>query len=240
MKKLSLSIFIALIGLSGTANAMKLSSFKHTAAWVMPITSYYKKTDGKYVEYVVLGREAGGKDKGTYDAFGGDTEKNETHPVVTAAREFAEEAVTEDTLSMNTKAIQKHIDLKAGNTDYILAIDDTKYKARNVLYITRFSGDQISKLKKRFAKARKSAKSWKYKEKDSIAIVRLEYIWAAIKDSKSNTDIYVMAAVTDLKGNTQHKQIILRPVFARIVRGHIEGKKYKSGKNKKIHYYTLK
>lgn len=83
---------ISLIGLSAFLSAMQapapsLSLFNHTAAWVVPMTSYTKK--GKQVTYLVLGREAGGKRKGTYDAFGGDRESYDgNHPVVTAAREF--------------------------------------------------------------------------------------------------------------------------------------------------------
>ena len=70
-------------------------------------------------------------------------------------------------------------------------------------------------------------------------MVRLENLKKAIKSSKYNTGVQVTASVTDLKGNTKHELITLRPVFVRIIRSYIEGQNYKSGKNNKIRFYDL-
>ncbi len=214
-----------------------LSKFGHTAAWVLPTTHFLK--NGKRVKYVVLGREAGGRDAGKYDAFGGDREKNEKHPVVTAAREFYEEAITSSTLGMNEKAIRTYIDLNARNTECILGIDDKKYKKKHVLYMTSFKDNDISKLERSFAAARNGQQQWKYKEKDSIAVVRWDRLVKAIKNSTSNTGVKVQATVTDLQGKKIRKTIELRGVFVKILRSYVEGKPSTQGKSPKIKYWTV-
>src|SRR5688572_1674937 len=47
--------------------------------------------NGNY--YFILSREAGGHDKGTFDDFGGKRDPGEDHPIISAAREFWEEAI---------------------------------------------------------------------------------------------------------------------------------------------------
>ena len=244
MKKLIIAGSMILCGITSSLGAMRapkqsLSGFKHGGAWVLPITTYYKKADKRNIDYVVLAREAGGRDQGTYDAFGGDIEKGETHPVVTAAREFAEEAITSSTMGMNNDAVLNHIDLDAGNTEAIIAVDDTKYKARNVIYVTNFHESLMTNLKKNFAYARSKATKWKYKEKDRIAMVRFSNLKNAIINSKFNTGVSVLASVTDLQGNTQSVKITLRPVFVRIMRSYFEGKPHTKGHNSKIQFYTI-
>lgn len=214
-----------------------LSKFGYTGAWVLPTTHFMK--NGKRVKYVVLGRETGGRDKGKYDAFGGKRDRGEKHPVVTAAREFYEEAITSSTLGVNEKAIRTYIDLKAGNTGCIMGINDTRPKQKHVLYMTNFKGKDIAKLERSFAAARNRQQRWKYKEKDCIACVRWDRLVIAIKSSTSNTGVKVQATVTDLRGKKSHKTIELRGVLVKILRSYIEGKPSTKGKNPKIKYWAV-
>lgn len=152
---------------------------------------------------------------------------------------LGEEAIAFQTIGMDKKAVRKHIDLKAGHTEHIFAVNDRPYRSRNVLYITTFSSRDIRKLIKNFPAARNKAKKWKYKEKDALAVVRFGNVIQAIKSSKSNTGITVTASVTNLAGKTSMQKIILRPVFAKLLRSYVDNKSYTQGKNPKIRFYTL-
>ena len=239
MRKIYIIIMSGLMGLSvASIGAQALSSFNHQAGFVVPVTTYVNK--GTRTDYVILSREAGGSDKGTYDAFGGKRDKEDgNHPVTTAAREFFEEAITVSTLGKSEKQMKDYIDLKNGNTRHIFAVCSKSGSGRNVLYMTGFSHTDFNNLINKFANARASKTRNRYKEKDRIAKIRLSDLRAAISRAGSHHGVTVKAEVTDLKGKTTTKTITLRPVLAKMLSGYSKGSTYQTGKDRKIRFYRF-
>lgn len=235
---LSRIALFSILALGSTSWAMKapvksLKDYHFGAASVLPVTYFEKKGQGK-VKYVILGREAAGADKGTYDDFGGSRDKGEGHPVITAAREFHEEAIIPATLGWNLKETQKFIDLNSGNTEYILASNNSG------TYITKFSNADIVSFKKKFHGALKQQKSFKCKEKDRIATVRWDLLKKAIVESKYNTGVKVEARLVDPKTGKDEggkTTITLRPFLAKRLRPLFEKCPYDKGNNSKIRFY---
>ena len=232
MKRLLL-VLLSTIPFLGAMSGPSLSTFGYTGAWLLPIETY-KKTD-----YVILGREAAGRDKGTYDAFGGGRDPQDgNHPLTAASREGSEEMISRLALGMNKASMSTFMGLPAGNTRTIIATRYKNKKSRHVIYLTQFSTGQMSTFLKGFNKARGKTKKYCEREKDVLAVVRLSNLKKAIASSKSNTGIKVWATVHD-KGKAYKKQVVLRPVFVKMLRGYAEGKTYTSGKNTKIRFYVL-
>ncbi len=228
-------VLIALVVTPFPAVALNLESFKHTGAWVMPLVTC-SMPEGN-VDYIVIARETWGRDAGLFDAFGGKRDGTETAQE-TAAREFAEEAITHETLGMDEAAVLNYIDLKAGNTEAVLACDDQNCGAKNVLYITRFSEAQMSYLKTSFAGAHRRATHSHYKEKDALAFARFDALKEALRTSTSSHGIEVAAEVTDLGGTTSTQSIEMRPVLVKILRGYLEGAAA-AGSQSKVHFSTI-
>lgn len=88
-------------------------------------------------------------------------------------------------------------------------------------------------------KIRSSARRWKFKEKDALALVKLSAIKSAIKNSRSSVGIKVEAVVKDLKGNERKTTITLRPILVKLLRGYSEEYNYTVGKDKKIRFYKI-
>ena len=236
MKRLYMTL-VALGGLYNASQAMtpSLSTFNHEAAFVAPLTT----VKGKKI--IFLGRESTGRDKGLFDAFGGKRDASDgNHPVMTAARELHEEGIVQQTLGMSEKELLDHVDLKAGNTELILAVQKANGSSRHVLCLTGFSNKQARAFKNTFATAYANApRGRQYREKDEIASLVLDDLLQAIAASRSNVGIHVVAHVVDLQGSVSKKLIILRPVFARMLRGYAEGRTAIIGKDKRIRFYTL-
>lgn len=235
--KMIVPIILGCLGVFTGIMSMKpptLSSFKYDAAFVAPITR------NGINEYIILGREAGGTDRHTYDAFGGKRDRGEAHPIVTAAREFAEEGVTKGSLGMDIPQVLDFIDLKEGNTTNVFAVQSAQGTYRHVLYLTKFPRKDIGTFKATFGRARANAPArGKYHEKDSIASVKMSDLEAAITASRSNRGVKVMAQVTELDGTKSMKLITLRPVFVRIMRGYAEKRSYVPGTTNHIRFYTI-
>ena len=90
-------------------------------AGVVPVAVYNKQL------YVLLGREAKGRDKGKYDAFGGGPNKEDKTPKDTALRECYEESMG---FFGSISYIQKNMQLLMPNmdTDFLLKIEYSPYK----------------------------------------------------------------------------------------------------------------
>lgn len=228
-----MAVFYLVSGVAfGMQQAQSLSQYPFNSASVLPFTYFNKK--GKQVKYVILGREAGGRDKGTYDDFGGSKEQNEKHPMITAAREFYEEGIVNDTLGWNLTTTRAHIDLNQNHTEAILALGTA------VTYITHFSTNDIINFRKKFEAARAKQTSWKYKEKDRIATVRWDALVAAITNSKNNTGVTVQARLIDPatgKDEAQLSTITLRPFLVKRLRPYVTNQHYQQGKSPKIRFY---
>lgn len=208
-----------------------------TTTWMKPEGPFDPKTKKKKmipIKYAILGREAGGHDKGTYADFGGGGHGKD-HPKITAAREFAEEAITEKTIGMNEGQIINYADPAKVHTEYILV-----GPSGSTSYITRFDNSVIGKLMKNFEKERSKQTSWKYKEKDRIATVRWEYLKNAVKNAALGATVTVTARVVDPKtgkGRPNTQQVTLRSPFVRLLKRFFDGKPYTKGSNPKIRFY---
>lgn len=214
--------------------AQSLSNYNFKVGAVLPVTHFNKQ--GKSVKYLVLGREAGGKDVGTYDDFSGSRDKGESHPVVTAAREFHEEGIMQDTLGMDLAKTRNRIDLssKSNTTEVVLANENA------VTYIVNFSDSEIRQFRKNFHPARAKQRSWKYQEKDRIATVRWDRLVTAIQSSKSNKGVTVQARLIDPATGNEEKNattITLRPYLVKRLRPYITNQQCQFGKNNKIRFY---
>ncbi len=205
--------------------------------WLLPVEEYHGH------QYVILAREAGGKQKGMYDAFGGDKDpQDKEHPLSTASREGAEEMISRLTLAM--PSLSTYMDLPGGNTTTIIATHYKGQKSRHVLYLTEFTPKLISKFLKRFHEARKKTKKGSEREKDVLAVVRLSKLLdkVALADRKglfsgTNKPIQIKATVHDGVRASHEELITLRPVLVKNLRGYAKKEKYTEGKHDKIRFY---
>lgn len=230
-----------------TAKAMagtvkRLSDFYYTSASVLP----FFVENGK--RYFILSREAFGSDANTYDDFGGSREfvdnKNkinpiEKHPVITAAREFFEEAILKFSTNyfLHENTVKNFIDLDATISDTAFVIAYLK----NVTYITDFSSYKDEFFKK-FYHALNKARSLKmqdFTEKDRLAVVEWDKLATTITQSNFNTNVKIDVFVLNpYIGRWQNEQVTLRGFFVKKLRPFFaESKKYQTGLNPKIRFY---
>lgn len=230
------SVFMLSIALfSTTVYFTRLSDFKFNSASVLP---YYTKRN---VKYVILSREAGGRDRGAYDDFGGSRDQGEDHPVISAAREFHEEAIIEGTIGLNLQETQNYIDSTASrHTTHIIAYT-TPAGNGQVTYITNFSKYK-NQFINAFYTARKNATNWHNREKDRIAIVKWNDLKKAISNQEDKkTIVTVLARVVDPKTGTLRKneqEITLRPFLIMKLKGFMRDEPYERGANKKVRFYS--
>lgn len=207
-----------------------LSSFPFNGASVLPYT-----IDQSGTTQALLAREAGGGDEGTYDAFGGRKDPNETHPVETAAREYAEETIG---LVGSPGAIRRHIDVAGQDTLAIIA----NYNKSFVIYVTYFDLGTFKYLSRNFAGARTRA-TGKYKEKDRLAWVEWNRLSDAISNAQRDSQdhllpVRVKANVVNKNGiGYKEKFITLRPVFVSSMQSYFRNAAYVAGHNPKIRFY---
>lgn len=225
---------VASVPQSNIAGAPRLTDFDFGGASVLPT---FIDQNGK--KYLILSREAGGKDKGTYDDFGGardfigpkQNNIKEAHPVITAAREFFEEAILELTLNFSLQNAQDLIDVKNMYTEYVIA------SGRNVIYITDFT-QYTNQFLSEFYKAFRKTTSRHSKEKNRIAIIEWNELKTIINNNPFNTGIIVDAEVLNpLDLQWYVEKITLRPFFAKKLRSFWMDKPYQQGLSKKIRFY---
>src|SRR5271163_3778362 len=107
-------LFIAFFGFASEAWLVKLSELDCSTGSVLP---YFVENGTKYV---ILGREAHGKDQGTYDDFGGSLDATcDVDAQAAAAREFSEEAILRFTVPLFSA--KEFIDPEKDNTKDIIA-----------------------------------------------------------------------------------------------------------------------
>lgn len=214
----------------------RLSDFDFGAASVLPVF-----TDAVGTKYLILSREAHGTDKGTYDDFGGkrdyigpkQNQKRESHPVITAAREFFEEAILALSIRLSLQKTREFIDLKASNTEAVVAY------GHNVTYITDF-GVYADQFFDNFYKAFNTTTSKHSKEKDRIAVVRWDTLCTTIAQNKFNTGVTIHALVLNPSGQRwDNERIQLRGFFVKKTRPLFTNQPYQPGSNKKIRFYTF-
>ena len=209
-----------------------LSDFDYQSASVLP--TYFERG----TKYAILSREKYGRDKGKYDDFSGKRDEGEGHPVITASREFHEEAVIEDTIGLSLGETRDYIDIYTSkNTQFIIA-NTTARGAKNVTYITSFKKYK-NQFIKNFYSAVKNATKPENREKDRIALVKWNDLRQAIVDQPhSKAPVYVHACVINPDTNEHENEcILLRPYLAIKLRPFFCNEKYTEGKSRKIRFY---
>jgi len=222
-----------------------LSSLNYQSASVLPCYHY------KGQEWVILLREASGKDKGTYDDAGGGRDKGgkgkpkrEEHPVLTATREFWEEAILEKTIGLDLPQTKTFVEK---NSSHIICYSNTR-GVSNVTYIINFD---IYKdmFFKNFYHARNKATKFKFREKDIIAVLPLKSLKNAIVNNANSfktrwfgnlfsQTVTVSALELDPKTlRFKTSTITLRPFLVKKLQSFFLAKPYKRGKSKKIRFY---
>jgi len=233
LKKNLFSLFFLLLILPSCAIPPALTYFDYNSASVLPFYTVRR------TKYVILSRERWGKDKGTYDDFGGKRDQGERHPLITAAREFWEEAALRWSLDLTLEQTKNFINpTKTRNTHFVVA-HTTKRGAKNVTYITDFRKYKTQFLNN-FYKASHAADHHQYKEKDRIAIVQWDTLKRAIIEQKTpHSPVYVDAQVLHPRTNARENQkILLRPYLVIKLRQFFRDEPYTKGKHRTIRFYS--
>lgn len=218
--------------------SLSQSGFK--AAAVLPFTRWKSKKNGGNA-YFLLSREKNGRDAGTYDTWGGKRDAGEKHPVVTAGREFAEEALF---ILGSPGSITNYIDLKNNHTKYVICRNSKQY----VTYITKYSTFDLEKLAKEFYRKMNHQQTKVKSEKDALRWVK----WADLEKAIANSTpgqfpVTVKAAkvnkktgrlLKDKNGKTVTEIITLRPILVSMMRPLFTHQQYIQGKNAKIRFYS--
>jgi hypothetical protein len=213
---------------------LHLSNFDFGAGSVLPTFINQNGT-----RYLILSREAHGNDKGTYDDFGGKrdyigpkiNQKKEAHPVITASREFFEEAILMLSIGMSLPDTKKFIDVDNIYTEYVIAY------GHNVTYITDFTL-YADRFFSNFYNAFNTTTSRHSKEKDRIAIIEWNTLKAIVNNTPFNSGVVVDAQVLNpLDQKWYTEKITLRGFFVKKLRPFWMDKLYLQGKNNKIRFY---
>jgi hypothetical protein len=228
--KIVLLLFIAAHALfTNIICNIRLSDFDFNSASVL---IYHKEGN---TGYYTLTSEAAGRDKGTFDDFGGKRDKGENHPIVTAAREFHEEAIIGDTLNLNLKSMRRYLNK---NAKHILAYT-TKKGSGQVTYVITWSESTYNQWCNSFYQARKNAIDSHNREKNIIADIEENDLKDAICNQNGTNNITVPALVKDpATGERINQMIILRPFYVMKTRGFMCDEPYVRGVNKKVKFYS--
>ena len=187
-------------------------------------------------KYLILSREAGGNDKGTYDDFGGKRDpigsnKKETPPLITAAREFFEEAILILSIGISLQETQNFIHEDNSYTEFVIV------KGQNVTYITDFTV-YADKFFANFYHAYKTTTNSHSREKNSIAIVGWDELKKVVSNTSSDEGVMIDAEVLNPKDLKWYKEkITLRPFFVKKFRPFWMDKPYKKDINSKVRFY---
>ena len=203
-----LVIVVILYMLCGTSihAIQRLSDFDFTSASVLPVF-----TKGR-TSYLIVAREVEGKSRGTYDDFGGGREKNENKPIITAAREFCEEAIAPLSIGLDIQDIQRYLD--NNHTTFIICHTKNQ-RSKSVTYVIQFNR-YYKELLRHFYAAREKVTQPAYQEKDRIAVIKWATLTKALSRVKNIKKATVQAWEIDQKtGKWIKKRIKLRSSFIR-------------------------
>ena len=169
--------------------------------------------------------------------------------MISAAREFHEEAILEKTLGWNLNDVIHYLD--SDNNGMLTVVAYSKNKnpqrpqskdIRNVTYIVDFN-QYAKKLFNTFYTALTSEKAKKHRsttEKDRIAGVLLNDLKEAVIHKKDREAVRISANVLDPKTNRFNKeQITLRPFLVEKLRQYFLDMPYDQGENAKTRHYRF-
>ncbi len=192
----------------------------HSAS-VLPLCFHHEK------KYVILGRETKGRHKGSYDNFGGGREPGEESPLLTAAREFFEEANLLLTVGFTLKDVENYLDITRTHVEIILAYN------KSFTYITDFQNYK-KKLLKNFHKALQETTDPHFLEKDRIALVLWEDLERAVQNNRISLPALELDPITlQLIVTT----IQLRPGLVHQLKPFFMNQAYRQEMNHKIRFY---
>lgn len=240
IQKTILFFCIAVFGAYAAPKVAKsLAETRFTGGFVIP--TFWQKNNGKMKKFVLLGKEAGGRDKGTYCAGGGSRDHGEK-PWDTSAREFREEMLCQ----WSQKRMVDHIDPKNGNTECVAVCSHFNSKKNTVVgYITQFDLDTINDIKQNFHQRRNkvSVWNWCYREMHTLATIAWDDLVQAILSTTETKSVQVRAMVIDYKTNKESQEMItLRPIQVIMLRGYLKDQKnntksYEPGLEPKVRFY---
>jgi hypothetical protein len=240
---------------SWAMEAPKLGTISFAGASVVPYAIW-----PNFNAYFLLGREAGGPDKGTWSDFGGARDKGELHPVFTAARELNEETMHLLPIQNLAEYLEHYLDPQEASsvgTGYVIVVP--AWSA--VTYLTKFAYETLNNFAKNFYTKRaelleqlkkpQSGKALKnitnQLEKDSLAWVEWGELKKAIANTKRFTEgpkkrsVSVLPTVTAYvvdEHNKIHKQsIFLRPELSNKLEPFFQDKPYVQGEHPRIRIY---
>lgn len=216
----------------GILCAMDISKIVYSGASVMPITFFKNKRE----MYVLLGRENGGPDKGTWDIWGGKKDpQDKDRASFTAGREFAEETLE---TAFNVKDAQKYISINAGNTKAIVAHRGRRF----VIYITQFSKADALKIQNNIYRNPRRLPV----EKDRIGWIKYNDLMSVIAQAKRDRRGLLIRPIKArinvvMPNGTQVSQVVdLRPCMVSMLQPFAQRKKpdIRSNKPKVVHIYN--
>lgn len=242
MKKLSLLLLLFLSSLSLSSlygmEGKTLSEIKCSGASVLPT---YRDANG--VKRVILAREnieGRSCDKGTWDDFSGKAERCDKHPVISASREFWEEAILDGTIGLTPEDTSSYIDEDNSFTEHIVVYQNT-HKGRtatNIVYITGFT-PYAQQLLSNFYSARNQTLRRSSREKDRIGTISWDDLKNTIANAKRGTPVEVMLSVVDpVSGETVEEMGTLRPIFAAKLKLFFQGRNFYQGAHSKVRFYS--
>jgi hypothetical protein len=178
-------------------------------AFVFPVVTIKGK------EFVVIGREAGGRDRGSYCIPGGSSGSwlgREKEPLKTASKEFHEELILPWTLE------QAYACVKSYEKSMLV---QTLHKKTLVTYEVHLSKDAVDAILDTYYARRdsKSVLEFAYREIDRIGLVKLSDLKKAVRHAKTSQDACVPACIRNPKtGREQIITIRLRPLLVPLIR----------------------
>jgi hypothetical protein len=197
-------------------------TYAFQSASVLPTCFHHGK------KYVILGRETKGRYAGSYDNFGGGREPGEDYALLTAAREFFEEANLLLTTGLTLKDVEHYLDITRTNNTYLVFLFDESFT-----YITDFNSYK-KKLIKNFYNARQETTDPHFLEKDRIALV----VWEDLESTIQHNRISLPALeVEPLTLQLIPTTIQLRPGLIHQLKPFFMNEPYRQEVNPKMRFY---
>ncbi len=178
-------------------------------------TVVWTSWDNNRTKWVLLARESGGRDAGTWDCFGGGRNQGESNPLITATRELYEETA-------HALLDYNRLSAKLSNRHDTHVIRDTINGTKTVTYIVNFNNKTLTNFTHNFYKALRSKGLPRVcKEKDSLAWVKYDDLrWAINNHGNSSYNVYVTGNIinrhdTSRRGQIKGQRLKLRPFFVK-------------------------
>jgi hypothetical protein len=202
-------MLVLLFTLMANAQESKPLRMHFNGAFVFPVVTIKNK------KFVIVGREAGGRDKRSYCIPGGGNSTwfgRETNPLTTASKELHEELILPWSTQQAYACVQAH--------EKSMKVQ-TLHKKTIVSYEIPLTKEVVDTILDGYYKRRDSYPVWAfaYREMDRIGLVKLEDLKKAVRHSKASTNVQVRACIRDPKtGNQQMITVRLRPLLVHLIR----------------------